>query len=552
MTKVRCAIYTRKSSEEGLEQDFNSLHAQREACAAYILSQASEGWSLLPQEYDDGGLSGGSLERPALRRLLADIASGKVDIVVVYKVDRLTRSLLDFSRLVEAFDKAGTSFVSVTQSFNTTTSMGRLTLNMLLSFAQFEREVTAERIRDKIAASKARGMWMGGVTPLGYQPDGRTLAIVEEHAQLIRNLFQRYLAVGNVRRLAEQLDEEQILVPLRTASTGRSMGGGRFSRGQIYKILSNPIYLGEIHHKGKVYQGKHDAIVDRHLWDQVQLRLSDNTQGSQTAATIRSSSLLAGLVFDAEGEPLVASHACKGKTRYRYYVSRRLQHEPGSEQDGMRIPARELEGAVVERLANFLNDPLAAISSLGGEIDPVRLRTAAASSQGLASEVRGKKRCTIRTLVSRITILPDELRLELNLNKLGSQLGLKPADEALPPIVLALPAQLARSSRGIRLVHPGKSDGRARDPDQPMIGLLVKARQWWDRLAKGGIDIATLAREEAINASYVSRVVRLNFLAPQLVESILEGRQPPLLDVARLTSSGAFPLGWKEQLDVFG
>jgi DNA invertase Pin-like site-specific DNA recombinase len=286
MNKVRCAIYTRKSSEEGLEQDFNSLHAQREACAAYILSQASEGWSLLPDEYDDGGLSGGTLERPALQRLLADVEAGKIDIVVVYKVDRLTRSLLDFSRLVETFDKAGTSFVSVTQSFNTTTSMGRLTLNMLLSFAQFEREVTAERIRDKIAASKAKGMWMGGNPPLGYRPNGRSLAIVEEHAQIIGDLFRRYREIGNVRLLKEQLDDEGVTSPERSTSTGRRIGGGPFSRGQIYRLLSNPIYIGEIHHKGNVFAGQHEAIIERQLWAEVQAQLADHRQGQQRAATV--------------------------------------------------------------------------------------------------------------------------------------------------------------------------------------------------------------------------------------------------------------------------
>ena len=279
MNKVRCAIYTRKSSEEGLEQDFNSLHAQREACAAYILSQASEGWSLLPDEYDDGGLSGGTLERPALQRLLDDISAGKIDIVVVYKVDRLTRSLLDFAKLVETMDKAEVSFVSVTQSFNTTNSMGRLTLNMLLSFAQFEREVTAERIRDKIAASKAKGMWMGGNPPLGYKPERRTLAVVEEHAELIRDIYSRYLEIGNVRLLKQQLDDEGMLVPERFTSTGRRMGGAPFTRGQIYKILSNSIYAGRIEHKGEVYDGQHDAIIDHELWDAVQTKMEENRQG---------------------------------------------------------------------------------------------------------------------------------------------------------------------------------------------------------------------------------------------------------------------------------
>jgi site-specific DNA recombinase len=280
MKRVRCAIYTRKSSEEGLEQDFNSLHAQREACAAYVLSQASEGWVLNAEEYDDGGISGGTLIRPALQRLLGDIAEGKIDIIVVYKVDRLTRSLLDFSKLVEAFDKAGVSFVSITQSFNTTTSMGRLTLNMLLSFAQFEREVTAERIRDKIAASKAKGMWMGGVEPAGYRKDGRTLQIVEQEAQLIRHIFARYLSLGNVRSLADELAGEGRLSPIRTYMSGRRAGGSPFSRGQLYCLLNNPLYGGQTRHRDKTYPGQHAAIIDAATWDAVQAKLADNTQGN--------------------------------------------------------------------------------------------------------------------------------------------------------------------------------------------------------------------------------------------------------------------------------
>ena len=263
MKNVRCAIYTRKSSEEGLEQGFNSLDAQREACAAYVLSQASEGWQLMPEYYDDGGLSGGTLDRPALIRLLADVAAGKIDIIVVYKVDRLTRSLLDFAKLVEAFDKAGTSFVSITQSFNTTTSMGRLTLNMLLSFAQFEREVTAERIRDKIAASKAKGMWMGGTPPLGYEPNGRSLAIVEEQAAVVREIYDRYLKIGNVRLMAEQLATAGIQSPTRRSLKGRHFGGRPLSDGNIYAILKNPIYAGDIAHHGKIYAGQHPPIIER-------------------------------------------------------------------------------------------------------------------------------------------------------------------------------------------------------------------------------------------------------------------------------------------------
>jgi len=307
MKQVRCAIYTRKSSEEGLEQDFNSLDAQREACAAYILSQASEGWTLIPERYDDGGISGGTLARPALQRLLADVAAKRLDIIVVYKVDRLTRSLLDFSRLVEAFDASDTSFVSVTQSFNTTTSMGRLTLNMLLSFAQFEREVTAERIRDKIAASKARGMWMGGTPPLGYAPDGRSLQIIAEHAGIVRQVYQRYLALRSVRLLADELVQGGIRAPQRTTLGGKAFGGVTFSRGQLYAMLRCPTYVGEIHHQGHIHKALHSPIIDRVTWDAVQAMLADNRQGEHRKGGRAAPSLLAGKVVDGDGAPLNAA-----------------------------------------------------------------------------------------------------------------------------------------------------------------------------------------------------------------------------------------------------
>jgi site-specific DNA recombinase len=275
MKKLRCAIYTRKSSEDGLEQEFNSLDAQREACAAYIASQKHEGWALLPAHYDDGGLSGGSLERPALKQLLQDIADGLVDQIVVYKIDRLTRSLADFSKIVDTLDAAEASFVSVTQSFNTATSMGRLTLNMLLSFAQFEREVTAERIRDKIAASKRRGLWMGGSVPLGYDADGRTLRVNATEAKTIRTLYDLYEKHGTVRGVYVEAADLQLRSRQRTTGEGTQTGGNAFSRGHIHHLLSNPIYAGRIRHKTKVQEGQHDAIIEPDRWDRIQTTLQD-------------------------------------------------------------------------------------------------------------------------------------------------------------------------------------------------------------------------------------------------------------------------------------
>jgi site-specific DNA recombinase len=268
----RCAVYTRKSSEEGLEQEFNSLDAQREACEAFIRSQRGEGWRLIDTAYDDGGVSGGTLERPALKRLFADIEARRVDTVIVYKVDRLTRSLLDFARIVELFDRYAVSFVAVTQQFNTTTSMGRLTLNILLSFAQFEREVIGERVRDKIAASKQKGMWMGGVPPLGYRVEDRKLVIVPEAAATVRRIVARYRELGSVRLLKQELDRDGIRSKPRPTGNGNA-GGAVFSRGALYALLSNPVYIGEIAHKGARYKGQHAAILDQETWEGVQQQL---------------------------------------------------------------------------------------------------------------------------------------------------------------------------------------------------------------------------------------------------------------------------------------
>jgi site-specific DNA recombinase len=363
MKRSRCAIYTRKSSDEGLEQDFNSLDAQFEACSAYILSQASEGWNAVSTRYDDGGVSGGTLERPTLKRLLKDIASGLIDTVVVYKIDRLTRSLLDFAKLVEAFDKAETSFVSITQSFNTTTSLGRLTLNMLLSFAQFEREVTAERIRDKISASKAKGMWMGGTPPLGYAADGRSLKIVDEDAELVRDIYHRYLKLGSVRLLEEHLHADGICVPTRTAGTGKITGGGKFLRGQLYTILDNPIYKGDIKHGKNTYPGLHQAIIDPETWEYVQLKRQVNVRGHRSQYLASHQSLLAGKLFDEAGRPLIAVHANKGPKRYRYYVSQHLHHKT-SDAQGWRIPAKEIEGLIGLKLQELLRDPIGLVGQM--------------------------------------------------------------------------------------------------------------------------------------------------------------------------------------------
>src|SRR6202049_4739759 len=337
----RCAVYTRKSSEEGLEQDFNSLQAQREACESFIKSQASEGWRMIKTAYNDGGLSGGTMERPALHQLLTDIGEGLVDIVVVYKVDRLTRSLTDFAKMVELFDARGVSFVAVTQQFNTTTSMGRLTLNVLLSFAQFEREVIGERIRDKVAASKRKGIWMGGVLPLGYDVRERKLVVNHDEAQTVRGIFERYLELGSVRLLGNDLRQRGIVSSAKVSRNGNARGGKQFSRGALYHLLSNPIYLGEIRHKSERHPGQHEAIVSRELWERVQQRLRDRgVRSGEGRKTEAPSSPLAGKLFDESGEPLYVQGAAKGHRRYRYYVSKTLvRGNSGDTEQGWRISA---------------------------------------------------------------------------------------------------------------------------------------------------------------------------------------------------------------------
>ena len=385
---LRCAIYTRKSSEEGLEQDFNSLHAQREACEAFIRSQRGEGWRLIETAYDDGGLSGGTLERPALQRLFADIAQHRVETVVVYKVDRLTRSLMDFAKIVELFDRHGVTFVAVTQQFNTTTSMGRLTLNILLSFAQFEREVIGERVRDKIAASKKKGMWMGGLTPLGYATKDRKLVIVPEEAETVRLIFRRYRELGSVRLLKQDLDQQGIRSKQRIYGNGSRAGGQPFSRGALYALLSNPVYIGEIAHKGARYPGQQEAILDRQTWDSVQDQLRDGAPEQRGRATGPRSPLI-GKVFDEAGHRLTPSHATKAGRRYRYYVSRPLVTETAKQHPGAwRIPATQLEHLIATEAAAMLAEPgaIAAVLENAG-LEPEKVPAALAIADRLRDDL---------------------------------------------------------------------------------------------------------------------------------------------------------------------
>jgi DNA invertase Pin-like site-specific DNA recombinase len=407
--KLRCAVYTRKSSEEGLEQEFNSLDAQREACEAYIASQKAEGWLLVPDRYDDGGISGATLERPALKRLLADIEAQRVDIVVVYKIDRLSRALMDFAKLVEVFDRNNVTFVSVTQSFNTTTSMGRLTINILLSFAQFEREVIGERIRDKIAASRKRGMWMGGFVPLGYDVRDRKLVVNEAEAATVRMIFDRFIKIGSATELVRKLRAENV----------RGKQGKLVDKGYVYKLLNNRVYVGDAMHKGTAYPGEHQAIIDRALWDRVHaiLRESPRKRGAHTRA--QTPSLLKGLIFGPTGRAMTPAHTRKGDKLYRYYVSTDVLKRDAGACPVRRVPAAEIESAVVDQLRGLLRAPEIIVRTWRaaksmGEISEADVRDALARLDPLWNELFPAEQARIvQLLVERVDVSTDGADIRL-------------------------------------------------------------------------------------------------------------------------------------------
>jgi len=540
---VRCAIYTRKSTEEGLEQAFNSLHAQREACEAYVMSQAGEGWAALATLYDDGGFSGGNIERPALKRLLADIGAGKVDTVVVYKIDRLTRSLGDFAKIVDRLDAAGASFVSVTQAFNTTTSMGRLTLNVLLSFAQFEREVTGERIRDKIAASKAKGMWMGGVEPLGYDrpidPATRALVVNDAEAETVRLIFRRYLELGSVSRLEAWLIEAGIRSKITTSRRGRVSGGAPLSRGALFHILKRRVYLGEITHKDASYPGTHPPIVERALFDAVQAKLAEQATQRGLQPTAPGRSLLKGLIFDAEGLSMSPAFARgKGGKPYRYYVSSPLQQGhalPKSDGAIHRVPAGAVEEFVLDRAQR-------ALGLAGGD--------AAAVLQLLR---RVEVRAQSVHLVMELAPAPRPGAFEAELERIAARL----ADDER---VLVEDAE----RRGLRLVAPvrmqvrgGRTwlatpDGRDAVSKTKFDRVLIRALKAAHRFAaEAGHRGEVGAEVQAPIRAYDRRLCQLAFLAPDIQQAILEGRQPASLNLERLIKQD-IPVAWAAQRTVFG
>jgi DNA invertase Pin-like site-specific DNA recombinase len=565
---IRCAIYTRKSSEEGLEQSFNSLEAQREACEAYIASQRHEHWRCLDTQYNDGGYSGGSMERPALRQLLADIDAGKIDTVVVYKVDRLTRSLADFAKIIERFDASKVSFVSVTQQFNTTTSMGRLTLNVLLSFAQFEREVTGERIRDKIAASKRKGMWMGGRVPVGYSVKDQKLIVHSAEADQVRIIFRLYLKLGCVAKLKARLDHEGIKSKERLSASGMKSGGSPYSRGALYTLLQNRIYLGKIPHRDATFEGEHDAIIPQQLWDEVQGRLSANSKVRRNGGNAKSPSLLVGLLYDDQGNRFTPSHAVKRGKRYRYYVSQAAIQHRAAAFAPTRIPADEIEGLVCRRIQSLLSSPEQLLQSIGvGSDGAATSKLLITAGKQLAKIWQGKSPAEHREFLSVVIarIVVHEGTLEITIIRLALREGLlgdKSSRQAKrEPLLekrtnnvfrLTIDASVKRCGGQVRLLVPADSGTEA--PARPVLSLIkavARAHPWPEQIIRGELTgLRSIAQLTNLDEHYGGRLLNCSFLAPDIVEAILDGRQPADLTVQKLLRT--LPLAWAEQRQRLG
>jgi DNA invertase Pin-like site-specific DNA recombinase len=554
--QVRCAIYTRVSTDSGLDQDFNSLDAQYDAAQAYIRSQAHAHWTLIKARYDDGGFSGGSIVRPALQQLLADVKAHKVNVIVVYKVDRLTRSLADFAKLVELFDAHGVSFVSVTQQFNTTTSMGRLTLNVLLSFAQFEREVTSERIRDKIGASKRKGLWVGGVVPLGYHAKDRSITVVEEEARTVRHIFRRYLELGSLNLLLADLRKTSIKTKVRPLSTGRTVGGIPFTRGSLAYFLRNCFYLGEVKYKGEVFRGEQPAILDRKLFEAVQSKL-DQQRSNHIAARHASDSLLMGRIFDSRGNRMTPTHVTKAGARYRYYISTALiQGQTNKAATLSRVPAPEIEQLVVASVRQHV-------------------RATAHERNGAHDIVELNDKDLISTQVARVDVKSDHLVVRLAMTS-GQQNGETTESDVLnhdddsdrsqhhigdaqadaSTNVLTIPWKKSPNKLPREIIPPvtvsprlDKRPIRA-ETRAKLIASIAKGRQWLEEWTAGTVTCAEqIAARENCTIRQVNMTISLAFLAPVLVQAAVEGRLPHGVGVANLRNA---PAEWSRQHAMLG
>lgn len=552
---IPCAIYTRKSSEEGLDQDYNSLDAQFDACSAYIMSQKQEGWKLTRGRYDDGGLSGGTLERPALNRLLHDIDNGLVKMVVVYKIDRLTRSLTDFAKLVDKMDSSECSFVSVTQAFNTSNSMGRLTLNVLLSFAQFEREVTAERIRDKIAASKKKGMWMGGFPPLGYDrhsdTEKRTLVVNEQeakHVQMIFDLYAEHQCLGTVASKARELE---IKSKRHAFAKGGGRGGNYMTRGQIHYLLHNPIYIGLIRHKKINWPGLHKAIVETAKWEEVNRLLKSAASKPRATKQVDNVSpkrpgsiaILKGKLFDEDGDRLTPTHSIKNGKKYRYYVSTGiLTGRIPSKDKGRRIAAQRLENAILSAVRNHLLKCCERHCLTNNQ--PIDCLNTIASKGKILAGLVTSGRCN--GIIDRVILGLTNVTISLNCSVLAKHLEINVSDISSDVLELSCPVTLQR--RGVETkIIVGQN---TRLPDAKLITALARSHGWLYQI-KQGSRIAEIANEGKHGESYVRTRLQLAFLSPKIQSAIVEGRQPASLTLEKIVRSGV-PLDWVEQAERFG
>ncbi len=553
---VRCAIYTRKSTEDGLEQEYNSLDAQYDACTAYALSQRHEGWTVTKDRYDDGGFSGGTLERPGLKQLLSDIEAGKVDIILLYKIDRLTRSLSDFAKIVEILDRKGASFVSITQSFNTTTSMGRLTLNMLLSFAQFEREVTGERIRDKIYASKRKGIWMGGPVPLGYDVVERKLVVNEAEAEQVRAIMHIYLTVSSVPELVEMLARNGSHTKIQRCKDGGTKGGVHFKRGNLYHLLSNRIYRGMTVHKGEAFEGEHEAIVPEELWNEVQAKLAKQGQGGSSRKVSPRTGVLAGLIYDAEGRAMVLTHTQKGNRRFHYYANR---YEMLGDSTASRVSARDIEDIVVGQLSQTLASGNKVQSMLlDGSYTSEQLHNVISRCGKLAIELcaakYARKQEVVQNLLDRIDLHED--RVEIRIDNRGL-LNIIRADSSVQRsatnLIIERQAIRVRRGKALRLVISAsttETDSKMRD--EKLIALIQESRtilaQVIDNPDKS---VPALAAEHGRCRVRMMKVAKLACLDPEIVTAIVEGRQPLKLTPSKLLAD-ELPLTWADQKRALG
>jgi DNA invertase Pin-like site-specific DNA recombinase len=509
----------------------------------------------------------GTIDRPALKRLIADIEAGQIDVVVVYKVDRLTRALSDFAKLVEVFDRRGVSFVSITQQFNTTTSMGRLTLNVLLSFAQFEREVIGERVRDKIAASKKKGMWMGGMPPLGYDVKDRKLVVNDHGAQTVVDIYRRYLALKSVRALKDELVGAGIRSKRRVRPDGTEYGGQKLARGALYLMLQNRIYRGEITHKGNSYPGEHPAIIEQQLWDEVQAVLAKNRVERATGVHVKHPSLLAGLMFDGTGERLTPTYAIKKGTRYRYYVSASLMREARSNRSsGWRIPAGDLEGLVINRLRTFLADPTAILDAVDDEThsgsgQSQLIERGRQIAEELGVQAPDKVKATLMTLLCRVAINPDRIEINISRRRLAEVLAGQPInltkDQTLDRnsddvVTLTAPARLKRLGREMRMLVENSEDQTAADPS--LLRIIARAHDIQTRLMHNTmLTVHDIAREERVTAAYIYTLLRLPWLAPDITTAIVNGRQPQQLNAMTLMRRASrLPTDWAEQRTMLG